>query len=218
MAEEFAPFVEEDVFFILTVVFGVQFLGLGGFFFGNFVLVLLEGEEGTTHAGQGIEHAEVLGGVGFEGFFVGTGSELVELFGELRDGELEAGQGEGRSIVFTGGFEQVRLGLGEESEAFAVAEFVLVAAVEPVMDVGGIKGDASFSEFMGDGVIGGAIVEEVVDEVALFFGQAGDFTVAAGIGVAVLEQWGDRWRWGFRYGDDGEGLGGGDVHGRLKMV
>ena len=182
-AEDLVHFLGKEVVFVVGKL-GVEvaFFEFGGVGLGELILVQLKGEEGFAHAGEGVEHPEVLVGVGFEGLFVSTGVELVKLLAELGDGELQAGEGEVGDAVGAGEFEEAVLGGAEFGQALALLEAVLVTAVVPVGEVLVVEVDALGGEVEPDGFVRGALVEEVVDDVLLFSGEVGDFAVAAGRG------------------------------------
>ena len=66
-------------------------------------------------------------------------------------------------------------------------EVILVAAEPPVADVVFIQVPGRLAEPFDDGFIRDAVVEHLVDLVAEFGGQAGDFAVSAGFGLASAE-------------------------------
>ena len=79
---------------------------------------------------------------------------------------------------------EIELG-SEELHAVLMLEPVLITAVVPFGDVllGNLVWErrvGGFIEALNDLSVGGAVGEELVDEVAEFFGEAGDFAVAAG--------------------------------------
>jgi hypothetical protein len=81
-------------------------------------------------------------------------------------------------------------GFAEEAEfgaPFQEAEVVLVAGGEPVGEVFGVEGDALVGEGLADGFVGGAAIEEAIDEVALSFGELGDFAFGPGGDFGLLD-------------------------------
>ena len=72
-----------------------------------------------------------------------------------------------------------------------VIEPVLVAALFSVGKVLGIDSFASLAEFVEDDMVGQAIIEHPVDQVAGGFGQASNFAVATGGGLWVRDGKGD---------------------------
>lgn len=173
-------FNEELKILVGKVAVGVELFEFGGFGFGGGVVIHLQGQEGFAQASEGVEHAEVGGRVGLKAIFVRAGSNVVDLLGELSDGELEPDKGESRSIVLAGELEQVILRKTQLVPAVAGLEFLLIAAVIPVREVLEIKSDTLLGQFARDSFIDDAIVEELVDEVTLCFGEVSDFAIAPG--------------------------------------
>ena len=167
-AEDVVGFFEDHVadFFFgeRAVLFGEE-----GFFVGDF----FEVGGGAGEAGEGVELADVVGGVAFEfALFEGL-KDLAEA--DVDDGlwEFEVG-GVGSKVggVFTDFAHLV--------EPFLVLEVSLVAAVEPVGDVLLVEGDVEFGHFGDDVGVGLAGVEHLVDEEALLGRELGDFAVEVG--------------------------------------
>ncbi len=178
--EDLVHFVDEELEFLVgKVAVMVELFEFGGLGLGGGVAILLEGQEGLAHAGKGVEHAEIAGRVGLEGIFVRAGSKVVELLGELSDGELESNRRESGSIVLAGELEKMILSQAQLVAALASLEFVLITAMVPVGKVFEVKGDALLGQLAGNGFIGNAIVEEVVDQITLLFGEVSDFAVAS---------------------------------------
>ena len=149
--------------------------GGGGLSFS--VPILLEREQASAEPAEGVEHTEVIMGVGLEVVFVGAGGQIIELLGELSDGELEADEGEFGGVIVAGNFEKTLLRRAQFSAAFAGQEFVLVTAFVPVGDVFEAEADALFGQFLADLFVGKPVVETLVNKIALSFGQVGDFAV-----------------------------------------
>ena len=120
----------------------VELFEFGGLGLGGGVAILLEGQEGLAHTGKGVEHAEIAGRVGLEGIFVRAGSKVVELLGDLSDGELESNRRESGSIVLAGELEEMILSQAQLVTALASLEFVLITAMVPVGKVLEVKSDA----------------------------------------------------------------------------
>ena len=95
------------------------------------------------------------------------GGELVDGLMEF-DGIIMIGQ-------IGGGFANFDNVLKPE----LVIDVDLVAGIEPVGDVFGIELDGMFGHFGADGFVSCALIEEVVDEAAVGFGELGD--LAAGL-------------------------------------
>jgi hypothetical protein len=138
---------EEAVFVIGEVAGGIFFFQLDGFGPGGVVLVFLEGEQGFGQTGEGVEHSEVVVGVGLERFLVRAGRNLVKLPGELSDGELEPDEGKRRGVIRASDLEEPVLEVVKLAAAFAVLEVILIAAMKPGVEIGEIEGDALFSHF-----------------------------------------------------------------------
>jgi len=145
---------------------------------GGVILVFLEGEKRFAHAREGVEHAEVLGGIGLEMFFVGAGDHFEELLGKLSDAEMESDQGEVGRAGVAGEFEEELLGLEDLVTAFTRVKVVLVTAVVPAGEVGEVNVEAPLSQFLPDDSKGIAGIEELVDGVNVFFGQVRDLAIA----------------------------------------
>ena len=64
---------------------------------------------------------------------------------------------------------------GHFGEPILVGEIILETAVEPVGDIFVIEGEAVFGHFDFDDFERCAVFEEAVDDVALGFGELGDF-------------------------------------------
>ena len=108
--EDLVHFVDEELEFLVgKVAVLVELFEFGGLGLGGGVAILLEGQEGLAQTGKGVEHAEIAGRVGLKTIFVRTGSNALDLLGELSDGELESDKGESRSIIVAGELEEVIL-------------------------------------------------------------------------------------------------------------
>ena len=97
-------------------------------------------------------------------------------FGEakLDDGFLKLNAGS--EFIDIGG------GLAQEAQFSAplqFAEVILIRAIEPVGDVFSVERDAVFGHLDFDDFIGAAVVEDLVNQVALVFGKGGDFAFGA---------------------------------------
>ena len=153
--------------------------------FGGGVAVFLEIEGLAGDAGQGGQEAEVDSGIGLG---IGDG-ELGEEFAHADGGELE---GEVLDIVGLIIFGEVAGEIepgGEDFEAVLVAEPVLVTAAVPGGDVlfeelVGERRVGGFIEALEDLGVGGAVGEELVDEVAQLGGETGDFAIATATRVS----------------------------------
>ncbi len=144
-------------------------------------------EAGLTHGATGAHELEDSGWPVLEHFFQGLSPVLDQGVKELDGGQHLAG---GLDLGEIGArfLEQLGGVFGLEAaffECFLVLEPVLVAAVLPVGEVLDIEAFAGFAQFVDDDVIGQAVVEHAVDEVAGGFGQAGDFA-ATSLGIYDL--------------------------------
>ena len=95
------------------------------------------------------------------------GGELVDRLVEF-DGIIIIGK-------FGGGFTNFDNAL----EPDLIIDMDLIAGVEPVGDVLGVELHVMMGHFCANGFVGGALIEELVDEVAMAFGELGNF--AAGL-------------------------------------
>ncbi|MDB6056677.1 MAG: hypothetical protein JWO95_521, partial [Verrucomicrobiales bacterium] len=160
-----------------------------GFFFFDFIPVLLEREDAAAQAGEGVGDASAVVGVGFSG---GGDGEFVHEFADLDRCGVEAAGDEFGAVV-EADFE-VAVGFGVD--AFApglVAEVILVSAVEPVgqvidADWIGQRWVGGFLEFGDDLGVGGAFVEHGIYFVAQVFWETGDVTFAAGMLVSGVHR------------------------------
>ena len=173
--------------------------GAGGMSFDGGVAVFLEVEGFFADAREDGEEPQVHVGIGLG---IGDG-EFGEEFAHADGGELEAEFLEFVGVSVAGQVEGEVEFASEEVEVFLVAEPILVAAGVPVGDVA--FGDrvrerrvGGLVELLNDLGVGDAVGEEIVYEVAEFFGEAGDFAVATRC-VGGLGQGGRRWRGGWRW-------------------
>jgi hypothetical protein len=164
--------------------------GGGPGFGGEGIAVFLEVEGFPGDAGDGGEEAGV-----DEGIEVGVADGEI---GEEFD-EAEASEVEGQFLEFFGGGGlgevegEIEFG-GEHLEVFLVLFPVLESTGVPggevlFGDFGGEWGINGLVEALDDLAIGEAVGEELVDEVAEFFGEAGDFAVAASAVGGVRGDW-----------------------------
>ncbi len=115
---------------------------------------------------------------------LGGQGDLVQAAADLGGGELQGGFGQAGGRLSLG--QQIAIGFVAGMNFFAPDLFfepVLVTAFMPMGEVGVVEGGALLVEFFDDGRVGGAVVEHLVDEVALGFGEPGDFAVAAAVGA-----------------------------------
>jgi len=153
--------------FRVEVGLGFWFFGFGEGF-GGCVFALFEDESGAAEASKSVQSAHEVDGVLGE-LLLGEGFE------DLADGELVGGLMELDDVVV---LDEVGGVFAEEAsfgDAVLVLRVKLETAVEPVGDVFAVERDAVFGHFDFDGFVGSAVVEHLVDEVALGFGEFGDF-------------------------------------------
>ena len=134
---------------------------------------------GNAAKGVGDADAVVEAGVRVGGFGVGRQEELAEMSGS----DLKAGGGQVNVVVVGQDVEDGFFANAVGSEAFLVQEPILVAALVPVGDVASGDGVAELSQGGDDFLVSDTVFEHVVDEVALGFGERGDFAVTATIRV-----------------------------------
>ena len=142
--------------------------------FGRF----LQFEEQTGDATKAIGQVEILGEIDLGS--IGIGLREQEKFGEAGGGELEANLRESCGSFGAEVKEGVLLDAGG-GDAFLCIEPVLIATSIPIGDITRGDTNAEFIESVDDLGIGGAVFEHVVDEVAVGFGQGGDFAVTSTI-------------------------------------
>jgi|ERR1041385_4495774 hypothetical protein len=136
----------------------------------GFVLLLIFGQDHgfAAEAGEGVEEPrETLRIIG-EGF-------VLECPKDLNDGKLDGGLVELDGVIILEEVSGALTNGHDLADPGVVAEVVLVTAVEPIGNVFKVELEAVFGHFETNGFVSGAVVEEVVDEVALGFGQLGDF-------------------------------------------
>ena len=150
---------------------GVEAGQFGGLRFGAEVVVFSEEQGFAVEAGQGVEEADVVGGIAGDG----AGFEGAKDFGE---GELDEGFLE---LVAGAEFGQVGGGFAQGAQFGApvlFAEVVLVAALAPLREVVGLEVFGLPAQVPDDLGVSVALVEPVVDFVASGFGEVGDGAVA----------------------------------------
>lgn len=130
-------------------------------------------------------------GIDYPGVFIGVGEEHGGGFGihedgsELGGGNLKADFRELLGIVFTQVVGEVILEVSDAELVFLLGTpFLVTAASAPVGDIAFGDGDAALCQSPDDLGIADIIVKELIDHVALGFGQAGNFSVAH----ALVEQ------------------------------
>jgi len=178
-AEDVVGFVEDHFadFVVGEGAVGFGLLGGGG---GVGIVLFFEVGGDAGEAGESVELPDVVNGVVFE--LVG-----FEGFEDLEDGDLK----DGLVGLEAGGVGEVGGVLAKEfdaSEPVVVLEPGLEAVLVPIGDVFAVEGDAVFGHFGGDGGVGYAVVEHLVDEVALVARELGDFAFWSGEGGGLEEE------------------------------
>ena len=143
------------------------------------VAELLDLHELVGDAAKGVGDADVVveAGVRVGGLGMSGQEELAEMGG----GDLEAGRREVDVVVVGQDVEDGFFANAVGSEAFLVQEPILVAALVPVGDVASGDGVAELSQGGDDFFVGDTVFEHAVDEVAVGFGEGGDFAVTTAI-------------------------------------
>ena len=125
---------------------------------------------------ESLDDLGVFTGVGEQG---GGGLGVHQQGGQLGGGDLEADFGELLGIVLAEVIGEVVLEVSQaELVVLLGAPFLVAAASAPVGDIAFGDGDAELGEGPDDFAVGDVVVEELVDHIALEFGQASDFAVA----------------------------------------
>ena len=177
-AEEFIEAVEDDVAFLVGefAVWVAEFedgfdCGKGG------IAIFLEDDSFAGGAGKGVEEAGIVGAIGAE--FKGAGFDAAEGLEDLKCGKLEGGLADPGVVEVAaeidGGLLAVA-GLFDPELLFAP---ILVTALFPFAEMADFEMTAGFAELFYDGGIAETVVEENIDLVADWFGEAGDVAGAA---------------------------------------
>jgi hypothetical protein len=145
------------------------------------VTELLDVHKLARNAAKGVGDADAVveAGVRVGGLGMSGQEELAEMSGS----DLEAGGGQVDVVVVGQDVEDRFFANAVGGETFLVQEPVLVAALVPVGDVARGDGAAELSQGGDDFLVSDTVFEHVVDEVALGFGERGDFAVTATIRV-----------------------------------
>jgi len=138
---------------------------------GGLIAVLSETQGFASEPGKGVEQASVIGGIVVELAFAERAEDLGD--GNTEDDLVEtgfvvAGKEAGGGFVF-----EVHLG----TQSF-ILKPILEAALSPVGDVLVVEGNAAPGEGLNDDGTGCAISEHLIELVAQFFGEFGNFTVS----------------------------------------
>jgi hypothetical protein len=156
----------------------VGLIGVIGLVGGGRVLVteLLDFHKLARNAAKRVGDADVVVEAGFRvgGFGMSGQEELAEMSG----GDLEAGGGQVDVVVVGQDIEHGFFANAVGSKAFLLQEPVLVTTLVPIGDVASGNGVAELSQSSDDFLVGDTVFEHVVDEVAVRFGEGGDFAVA----------------------------------------
>jgi hypothetical protein len=143
--------------------------------------VALAFEAAGGEAGEGVEHAQEINRVEFDGIAEGIGAEFSDGLADETGGGFVSGLERIDRLVFTGEIEDefvTEAGLGNQA---LLTEVVVIAAVSPGID--GIEGEisAELGEGGADFLTGAAVIEHFVDALTEFFGKASDFAVAGSL-------------------------------------
>ena len=125
-------------------------------------------------AGKGVEHAEVVQGIGDEGFAEDFCANICDDSANLRGSELLGGLEAADALLFADEIKGELLAETTLLKETLLAEIILVSARFPTPDVVGVKGFAGSTELPDELGIGEAIVEQLVYLIAHWFGEAGD--------------------------------------------
>jgi hypothetical protein len=174
-AEQAFDTVEEDVvFFFVELALGVEVFPSLLLFFGALVGVFSEDNALAAEPGEGVEEAEGVGRVVFVAVLFEVAKEVSK--GDLNEAFLERG---------VGGVGPEGVGVVTHALKFLLpiegVEVLLVRAIVPVEYIIDSEGDALFGHFSDDLLIRFILVEELVDQSALFGRELGDF----GFGTAA---------------------------------
>jgi hypothetical protein len=110
---------------------------------------------------------------------VGGGIELPELFDELGDGKLEAEKRQFMAVGLADGIDEGILAETDFGEVLLVFAVILIPASLPVMDILLIQVFAGIAEALDDVLVLDAVIEHLVECVAVLFAEGGDFAGAA---------------------------------------
>jgi hypothetical protein len=144
-------------------------------------VVFLGLEVRVAQGAGGVNEAEDIGRPGLEHLLEGFVPVLLEGGEDLKGGNEAAGGldfggiGAGFLEQFGGVFDLETVVF----ELFLVFEPVLIAAMLPVGEVLKVEAFTGFAQFVNDDVVGEAVVQHAVDQVAGGLGKAGDFAAAS---------------------------------------
>jgi hypothetical protein len=151
--------------------------------------VFLQFQGSIALAADRVKDLKVPGGPIAEHVFEGLVAVLAEGIEELRASHQVECLAEERRVQRAGFAEEIggefRLDFGLLNGVLK-AEVILVAALDPVGDLLAVETATGFAEFVDDEAMRQTVIEHAIEQVASFFGQAGDFAVAPMVGL-VLE-------------------------------
>ena len=162
------------------------FAGELGLAFGFIDQVPLAPEAAVGEPGKGIEHAEIVEGVGDESLAEDVTTKIGDRLADLGGCELLSGL---ESTDVIGVAEKIKgaiLAGAALVDQPLLAKIVLVTASFPPANAVFGKIFAVLPELANDFLVGKAVIEHFIDALADFLGQAGDFAVAVPGGGAVL--------------------------------
>ena len=159
---------DEATFFFGQITIGIEWFELPRLIFGEEIVVFSKRHGFVIEPSRSIEEADVVGRIAFDLALLQNAVDFGEA--KLDDGFLKLNAG-GEFIDIGGRLAQE----AQFSAPLELAEVILIRAVEPVGDVFSVERDAVFSHLELDDFIGAAVVEDLVDQVALMFGKGGDF-------------------------------------------
>jgi hypothetical protein len=153
------------------------------------IAVFLNQKGFTGEAREGIDHSDVAVGFSSQGTGDVGRSEAIEEIVDLSGGGLQTCFGDFRNIDVLdevgGGFVLGAL----EIEVFEPLEVLLKPGLVPIRHVFWIEGDAELRHPRDHHRVGRAVEEEIVDGVAVIFGETSDFAFQAawreGCGIEV---------------------------------
>ena len=142
-----------------------------GLFFSKVIVVFSEAEGFAIEAGEGVEEADVVEGIGLE-------FALLENAKDFGESDLDEGFLEFRAV---GEFGHVRAVFAEDAKLvapFLVTEVIFIATFAPFGEMFRFEVFGVFAEVLDDLRVGASVVDPLVDFVADCLGQTGDFAVA----------------------------------------
>jgi len=153
-------------------------------------LVLFGGDAGVGHLATGVDEGDELGGVLFEGVLGDLVAVLEQGVQKMQDSDFTADAFELGGVDLGTLAEEIggglRLGAGALVDELGLT-VVLETSEPPVAKVVFVEVFAGFTEAFDDDFVRHAVVEHDVDLVTEFGGEAGDFAVTTGTGLAGLE-------------------------------